>query len=160
MKSVGEFIKKAITFWVIGYSLTVIIRALAIYVVGLFLKIPLTDETHNISNTDGYQFTTPFRFVWNLVVWYFGAYYFLKSMDTQVKESVKSLTKKVALIWLGLTILTDYVLWVALPIPMQMTFHQRYVQEGLWHLLTYLSIVVGTYLGAREVIRKYIDAKR
>ena len=139
--------KKALLYLVGAYWIVTLLVVGLIIALGAIYHLPGAAELGvSVGQSPAYVQSMPWHPLVNLGVWLFFGWLYLKGVAPaeRRREAVR-----LGALWVAVSIVKDYLVWVVIPSPVQMTHREMYVEYAPWLYLIYLAIFLSPVLVAR-----------
>jgi hypothetical protein len=110
-----------------------------------------------ITDTAAYKIYLPILVIVNFIIWFYAGFAFFYDDDFETAKEIRKVAIRLSITWFILTIMADIIIWLVLPLPMQLTFDDKYTGYGWLYILIYLMTFIGAMLGVRPT---YLQHKR
>lgn len=147
--------KGALLNWLLAYWVATVILVLVTIGLAVALHLPSAKELGvSMGQAPSWFASFPYQPPVNLVVWLLFAWAYLRRFDRSVvmREAVQ-----LTLLWGVISAVADFLFWVVIPTPLQLSFHDFYYVYGptlaaIYSCIVLSPVVVG-YLLARKAER-------
>lgn len=132
-------VKRATLFLLLAYWGVTALVVGFIVALGVALHLPTAAELHvSVGRSPAYLRSMPFHPLLNLPVWALLGWRYL----SQVRGvDVRREAWRLGTFWVLVSVVKDYLVWVLIPSPVQMTHTEMYVEYQPWLTLIYAVIL-------------------
>ncbi len=149
----GNFARIAF-FWVLCYILCAITAVGLTFGIGKVFYLPLYKSSRFISSSNiDLDISLLYPILIQIPFYLYFSKSYLESLEIRNVKQLQAETYVAAFIWLGLTIFSDFVLWIVLPSRYQLSFLELYWEFIPWMLMMYATVFAST-LSAMLAVNK------
>jgi hypothetical protein len=139
-------LKRALVLFAAAYIIVTILAVTISITYGILANLPEPPPGTSPVKAPVFLATVPYHVLVMLIIWpIFAAFYFKKSPKRNPAQQ-KQETFRLALLWLALAMIVDYVVFVLIKTPFSLTFYQFYVDYQPWISLIYLAIFLSPWI--------------
>lgn len=148
--------KRATLYLFLAYWGVTLLVVAFIVALGRALHLPGAAELHvSIGRSPAYLRSMPFHPLLNLPVWAFFAWRYLARLEG---VDVRREAWRLGVFWTLVSVVKDYLVWVLIPSPVQMTHTEMYVEYQPWLTLIYAVILLTPVAVARRMAAERVPA--
>lgn len=145
-------LKKAIWYMLLSYWIVTVKVVLFIIALGAIYHLPGAAELGvSVGRSPAYLMSMPWHPLFNLPIWLLFSRGYLKRVST---DQVQAEGWRLGLFWGLIAVVKDYLVWVLIPSPIQMTHYEMYVEYQPWLTLIYLVIFLCPVLTGLSLSRR------
>lgn len=145
-------VKKASVYLIAGYWIVTLLVVGLIVALGVLLRLPsAADLGVSVGQSPAYVQSMPYHPLLNLPAWVCFSWLYLRTWQGENRQRE---AWRLGLFWVVISIVKDLFVWVLIPSPVQMTFHEMYVEYQPWLTLTYAVILLSPVLTQRLMDRR------
>lgn len=145
-------LKKAIGYMFLVYWIVTVKVVLLIILLGALFHLPSAAELGvSVGQSPAYLLSMPWHPLVNLPFWLLFSRGYLKRLP---QEKVQSEGWRLGLFWGLVAVVKDYLVWVLIPSPIQMTHYEMYVEYQPWLTLIYVVIFLSPVLVGWRLARR------
>jgi hypothetical protein len=145
---------RAIALFFAAYIIVTILAAATTELYGSFSGLPADAPGVSPVLTPVFIATVPYHVLIMLIVWPIFAWIYFKRARNRNPNDERSETRNLALTWLALAVIVDFVGFVLINHPYSLTAHAFYVDYQPWISLIYLAIFLSP--GIRLALSKQV----
>lgn len=145
-------LKKALLYMLLSYWIVTVKVVLLIIVLGAIFHLPGAAELGvSVGRSPAYLLSMPWHPLVNLPIWLTFSRGYLKHVPA---DQVQAEGWRLGLLWVLISVVKDYLVWVLIPSPVQMTHYEMYVKYQPWLSLIYLVIFLCPVLTGWRLSRR------
>lgn len=151
-------LKKSLLYMFLAYWIVTVKVVLLIIALGAIFHLPGAAELGvSVGRSPAYLMSMPWHPLVNLPIWLIFSRGYLKRLPA---DQVQAEGWRLGLFWGLISVVKDYLVWVLIPSPVQMTHYEMYVEYQPWLTLTYLVIFLCPVLTGLRLARRAAAAQR